>query len=247
MRYLVLSDIHGNHEALEAVLERMPPHDRLLVLGDLVGYGASPEWVVDRVRELRPSAMVRGNHDKVCSGIDCGENFNQNAQASAQWTKSKLGPRDLAYLRDLQQGPTVVDSLVTICHGSPMDEDFYILYELDAFLTFRSFSTPFCFFGHSHVPGFFVLRTATESFEYLIPKDPVSFPVETDGSVRYLVNPGSVGQPRDSDNRAAYCLLDSETGHLTFHRLEYPVEKAMGKIERSGLPPFLAKRLMSGV
>ncbi|HVZ22304.1 MAG TPA: metallophosphoesterase family protein, partial [Vicinamibacterales bacterium] len=131
MRYLVLSDIHANLEALEATLGGAAPHDAVLVLGDLVGYGADPNAVVARVRALQPAACIRGNHDKVAVGIDRVEGFNHLARQAIEWTASALEPGHREWLAALPEGPTVVDGLVEICHGAPFDEDVYIFDDLD--------------------------------------------------------------------------------------------------------------------
>ena len=123
MRYLIISDIHANIEALTAVLEAEPAWDHLLVLGDLVGYGAAPNEVVDRIRELDPIAIIRGNHDKAACGIEDGSNFNQVARLAAVWTHETLRPENRQYLRELPAGPEAIDDHVEICHGSPFDED----------------------------------------------------------------------------------------------------------------------------
>ncbi|MBN2430859.1 MAG: metallophosphoesterase family protein [Acidobacteria bacterium] len=247
MRYLILSDIHGNCEALREVLKNAPPHDEVLFLGDLVGYGASPNEVVALLSELKITGMVRGNHDKVCTGIDPGYHFNTNALASAHWTRDQLTPANLEFLRRLPQGPLRIDDIITISHGSPMDEDYYILYENDAFVSFQNFDTLLCFFGHTHVPGLFVLEKSPPAFYYILPRDDFFFHLELDGRRQYLINPGSIGQPRDYDPRAAFCLLDTDTAILSFYKTKYPVEEATTKIRQARLPEFLAERLFSGV
>ena len=247
MKYLILSDIHGNLEALKAVLKQAPAYDRLVCLGDLVGYGASPNEVIQRVESLHPVGLVRGNHDKVCCGLENGENFNNNAYASAVWTQEHLSDGNRKFLQNLPSGPLKVDSLMTICHGSPMDEDYYILYEHEAMMSFQCFDTHFCFFGHSHVPGVFILEEKPPSFYYFIPRDQFELKLDLGGATRYLVNPGSIGQPRDYDPRASYCILDTERALLSFRKVPYAVESTVQKIRKSGLPGFLGERLVSGV
>lgn len=247
MKYLVVSDIHGNLEALKTVLAREKGYDRLLCLGDLVGYGASPNEVLGTLRRSRLAGVIRGNHDKVCTGIENGDNFNNNAYQSAVWTRDRLTPKHLTYLQKLPQGPRQIDKLITIAHGSPLDEDFYIIYENDAVMSFQFFSTPLCFFGHTHVPGLFVMESEPPVFYYLIPKDYTEVSLDFSGATRYLINPGSVGQPRDYDARASYCVLDTEKRLLTFHKVAYPVEETVRKIGEAGLPAFLGERLLTGV
>ncbi len=159
MRYLILSDIHANCEALSAVLAhvRRKRWDKAIVLGDLVGYGANPNQAVDLVRALKPLVAIRGNHDKVCSGIEDGEMFNRVALQAAMWTRSKLTPSNLRWLQSLPEGPVVVDGAFAVAHGTPIDEDAYIFGEIEALNVFRQTTFPLCFFGHSHFPVVFGL------------------------------------------------------------------------------------------
>ena len=159
MRYLVVSDIHANLEAYDAVMAAAEPLacDRVLILGDLVGYGADPNPTVDRVRRLKRTVIIRGNHDKVCSGIEKGEMFNKVALESARWTERALLPRHRRWLAALPKGPVQVDDILSISHGTPLDEDAYIFGEIEALNMFPFFSTQICFFGHSHFPVIFGL------------------------------------------------------------------------------------------
>jgi predicted phosphodiesterase len=152
MRYLVLSDIHSNREALTAVLRfvRRKRFDRTIVLGDLVGYGADPNPIIDMVRSLKRAVIIRGNHDKVCSGLESGEMFNRIALVSAKWTQKKLVPHHRKWLAGLPRGPVDVDERFSISHGTPLDEDAYIFGEIEALNMFRFLKFPICFFGHSH-------------------------------------------------------------------------------------------------
>ncbi|HXU33310.1 MAG TPA: metallophosphoesterase family protein, partial [Thermoanaerobaculia bacterium] len=159
VRYLILSDMHGNWEAFEAVLRRARRKraDVILVLGDLVGYGAAPNQVVEAVRDLGKIRIVRGNHDKVVAGIDSGGQFNANALQAAMWTNRRLTPANLRYIRELPQGPIEVAEGVSICHGSPLDEDTYVFSDLDAWEIFSRHPVPITFFGHTHIPSVFSL------------------------------------------------------------------------------------------
>jgi predicted phosphodiesterase len=247
VRYLVISDIHGNLQALQTVIETLKPigYDRVLVLGDLVGYGADPNAVIDAVRALDPLAIIRGNHDKVAAGIEDGESFNIVAKSAVQWTHDTLTPENRAFLANLPAGPLAVDDLVEICHGSPFDEDAYIFDELDALRSFESASRPLCLFGHTHVAIAF--RRTADRLE--LPAGPgdthqVRITFESDSS--YLVNAGSVGQPRDGDPRAGAALVDTAVGYVEMYRITYPVEEAQRRIRLAGLPEVLAKRLALG-
>lgn len=245
MRYLILSDIHGNMDAFDAVLEHAAgAWDRVLVLGDLVGYGAEPNAVVDRVRALAPEAVIRGNHDKAASGIDDGSQFNNVARIAAMWTGRQLTHDNLAYVRALPMGPVQVDALTEICHGAPFDEDHYVFDGDDASHALHAAQRPLCLFGHTHLPALFKL--VDDHFEgmALDPDRTVVVPLQR--GARYLINVGSVGQPRDGDPRAGYGILDDETRELRAFRIRYPVERAQEKIMAAGLPASLANRLASG-
>ncbi len=152
MRYLVLSDVHANLEALEACLDDVKSRriEFVLVLGDVVGYGPNPNEVVERVRALEPVAVVRGNHDKVASGLESADGFNIVARAAARWTFEQLTPENRAWIAGLPNGPISVDHLVEICHGSPFDEDAYVFDELDALRALKSADRRLCLFGHTH-------------------------------------------------------------------------------------------------
>src|SRR5262245_38501262 len=152
MRYLILSDIHSNLEALEAVLTASArQYDAVLMLGDVVGYGADPNAVVEKVRSLKPVASIRGNHDKVAAGLDSSEDFNSLARAAALWTQRMLTPSSLEYVRGLPAEPVIVDDNVEICHGSPLDEDFYIVADVDAAQAIAVSKRRLCFFCVTHV------------------------------------------------------------------------------------------------
>jgi diadenosine tetraphosphatase ApaH/serine/threonine PP2A family protein phosphatase len=242
VRYLILSDIHANIDALEAVLTAAPAWDRVLVLGDLVGYGAAPNAVIDRVLGLSPSAVIRGNHDKAACGLDDGSNFNQVARFAAAWTHQQLTSENREYLRELPQGPTQIDEMLEICHGAPFDEDHYIFDGSDAHHAMQTATRPVCLFGHTHLPVIFTLNGTllTADLPEVQPQT-----IAFDPATRYLINPGSVGQPRDGDPRAAFALYDPE-GSLELRRIEYNVSAAQKRISAAGLPQSLANRLAIG-
>jgi diadenosine tetraphosphatase ApaH/serine/threonine PP2A family protein phosphatase len=246
LRYLIISDIHANMDALEAVLSAFPPEtwDRLVVLGDLVGYGASPNAVIDRVRALDPVAIIRGNHDKASCGIDDASNFNQIARVAAQWTCGTLTPDNREYLRNLPAGPLAIDSRVEICHGSPFDEDHYIFDADDAQRALDAGDKQLCLFGHTHLPVIF--RRTGSTYDGFIPEGDAEVDLSLEEGVRYVVNPGSVGQPRDGDPRAAFGLYESDGPTLTLVRVPYAVDAAQRRIIAAGLPTTLANRLAVG-
>ena len=246
MRYLVLTDIHANLEALETCLAdaRRRRYDQTLVLGDLVGYGADPNAVVERVQALEPLAIVRGNHDKVACGLEQAEGFNAVAKSAAKWTLDILKPAHRDWLCALPAGPIEVDDLVEICHGSPFDEDAYIFDELDAVRALKVQTRPLCLFGHTHYPITFEL--SDESFDTVASAASPEMHVQLRDGCKYLMNPGSIGQPRDGDPRAAYAIVDTGERRVELYRLKYPVEEAQMKVIRAGLPEVLAQRLSVG-
>jgi diadenosine tetraphosphatase ApaH/serine/threonine PP2A family protein phosphatase len=249
MRYLVLTDIHANLEALDACLEdaRDRGYEQTLVLGDLVGYGPDPNDVVRRIQDLEPRGLVRGNHDKVACGLEQAEGFNAVARSAAKWTLDVLTAANRTWLAALPQGPTIIDELIEICHGSPVDEDAYIFDELDAVRALKASKRPLCLFGHTHYPVTFEL--SDEAFDTVGPAAAGETALELKAGAKYLVNPGSVGQPRDGDPRAAYAIVDTNGNgapHVELVRLHYDVEETQGKIMAAGLPEVLAQRLAVG-
>lgn len=246
MRYLVLTDVHANLEALDACIAdaRARGFDKTLVLGDLVGYGADPNAVIERIRSLKPAAIVRGNHDKVACGLEQAEGFNSVAKSAARWTLDVLVPAYREWLAALPEGPIDVDELVQICHGSPFDEDAYIFDELDAVRALKIASRPLCLFGHTHYPVTFEL--SADAFDSVGPASAGESVVTLKPASKYLLNPGSVGQPRDGDPRAAYAIVDTAKRCVELMRLPYAVEEAQAKVMRAGLPEVLAQRLAAG-
>jgi diadenosine tetraphosphatase ApaH/serine/threonine PP2A family protein phosphatase len=246
VRYLILSDIHANIDALEAVLAAAPADrwDRVIVLGDLVGYGAEPSAVIDRVLSLNPLATIRGNHDKAACGLEDGSSFNYVARLAAQWTFEALSPEHREYLRTLPKGPMTLDDAIEICHGAPFDEDHYIFDAEDASHALDSATRPICLFGHTHLPV--VFRRNPNVFDGFLPEGTNDTLVPIEGGLNYLINVGSVGQPRDGDPRAAFGIYDSTGPSVVIRRVEYPVQTAQKRILDAGLPASLANRLGIG-
>jgi predicted phosphodiesterase len=246
MRYLVLTDIHANLEALDTCLTdaRARTFDQVLILGDLIGYGADPNAVIDRVRELSPLALVRGNHDKVSSGLESADGFNAVARAAAHWTSTQLTDDHRRWIAQLPHGPVGVDANIEICHGSPVDEDEYIFGLVEARSAFRVLTRPICLFGHTHYPA--VFEYANGIVDGLRVAMGVASELHLRSGVRYLINPGAVGQPRDGDPRTAYAIVDVRAARVELVRLDYPVEIAQEKIRLAGLPEPLADRLSAG-
>jgi predicted phosphodiesterase len=246
MRYLVLTDIHANLEAMEACLADATSRgfDRTLLLGDLVGYCADPNAVIERVQGLAPVGMVRGNHDKVACGLEQPDGFNTIAKRAAHWTHDVLTPANRQWLAALPEGPVLVDDLVEICHGSPFDEDAYIFDELDAVRALKVSTRPLCLFGHTHYPVTFEL--SDETIESIGSSPASEMRVQLREGCRYLINPGSVGQPRDGDPRAAYAIVDTKEQRVEMYRIKYAVDEAQNKVLKAGLPEVLAQRLAVG-
>jgi diadenosine tetraphosphatase ApaH/serine/threonine PP2A family protein phosphatase len=246
MRLLILSDIHANVDAMDAVITAAPraTWDRMVVLGDLVGYGAEPNAVIERVLAMDPLSVIRGNHDKAACGLTDGSDFNHIARTAALWTLDALTPEHRAYLERLPSGPLSIDDTLEICHGAPFDEDHYIFDVPDASRALDAASRPLCLFGHTHVPVVYQRDGKTDLG--LVPADNDQVQLELQPAVRYLVNPGSVGQPRNGDPRAAFAVYDGDLGVLTLRRVEYDVEAAQRRIFAAGLPASLAHRLALG-
>lgn len=250
MRLLVISDIHANLEALEACLDAAPEYDLVYNLGDIVGYGANPNEVTARSRELG-TTFVRGNHDKACSGLSNLDDFNPIAGLAALWTRQTLATDHLEFLRELPQGPLTPMENVQLVHGSPRDEDEYLLMASDAYIQLAQATVPLIFFGHTHVQRCFLLESGSGPGKSLVPayksaKGKQSITLELKPNTKYMVNPGSIGQPRDNDPRAAFALYDTDANSITFHRIPYDIEQAQEKIMAAGLPERLAIRLAEG-
>lgn len=254
MRYLILSDIHGNREALDAVLrDAAGPgggYDRALCCGDLCDYGPDSDYVIDWAR-ANLAAVIRGNHDRVCAGFGNLDEFTALAQAAALWTMEHLSDRSRTYLRELPEGPRVVDGRLVLVHGSPRDEDEYVTSMMEAAEVFADMEgsdeveLPH-FFGHTHVQGGWV-HAEGRIQAIARPHDLFSemcFRLEPGAA--YLINVGAVGQPRDGDPRAAYGLFDTDAGEVALRRVPYDYQATEVKIEAAGLPPKLGLRLAAG-
>ncbi len=239
MRYGIVADIHGNLEALDAVLAACEERDvsAYLSTGDIVGYGANPSECIDRIQGLS-TLVTAGNHDWAAANKLSLDYFNPYAREAIYWTQERLSRDQVQYLRDLNLMEMVDD--VTLVHGTLYDpENFdYLLTAYDAHLSLQLQETRLCLVGHSHVPITFQLDGSVS----------YSFDTEIDISSleKVIVNPGSVGQPRDENPKAAYGIYDSETRVVTIHRVDYDIEKATSKILRAGLPEVLAERLWLG-
>ena len=249
MRALIISDVHSNIEALDAVLEAAPAHDRVWNLGDTVGYAANPNEVIDKIRHL--SAMsIRGNHDRACASQEEMEDFSPVADRAVQWTRQVLSHNHREWLKCLQQGPVSPCGPALSCvHGSPIDEDEYLVSDDDAAIALEVTNARITFFGHTHKQiGFATDGEQLFMVEPLFSSDDDAdeYELPLRGGLRYLLNPGSVGQPRDGDWRAAFAIYDDADSLFTWYRAPYDVLKTQDSIRRAGLPDFLAVRLLQG-
>jgi predicted phosphodiesterase len=238
--YLILSDVHSNREALEAVVrDARGLYDQILCLGDIVGYGADPNFTAEWMC-THSVTSIRGNHDKLCVGLDAPEVYNAAARASAVWTRQALAPANAAYLSNLPRGPLRVGDF-DLVHGSPADEDEYVIHAGDAAMVRDLLDASVTFFGHTHVQGGFLY--ARRAIKRIAPEGGV---LELERDYRYLLNPGSVGQPRDMNPKAAYAIYTPENRTVEFRRAKYDIATAAQKILDAGLPNVLAVRLYEG-
>ncbi len=243
MRCLVLSDIHSNLEALKPCCNDAGPVDQVWCLGDVVGYGPDPNGCVERLRSL-PHLCIAGNHDWATLGkLDLAD-FNPDAREANLWNRKQLTPDNLDYLEARPE--KLVEGQFTLSHGSPRHPIWeYIIYTSTARANFDFFDTQICLVGHTHTPVLFRLDVQDDE-EMCEPLPPsVGEPVEL-GSGRYIINPGSVGQPRDGDPRASYAILDTEELTVEHRRVAYPVEKTQGMMMENDLPLRLVLRLGYG-
>ncbi len=246
MRYLVLSDLHANLEATEAVLASAAGlgSDRTLVLGDLVGYGPDPNAVLDRLLTRADTTIIRGNHDRVAAGLTSDADFNPHARAAIRWTAAQLTPASRAALTALTTGPVAVDADVEICHGAPFDEDHYVASPADAVRAGEAASRRVCLFGHTHVASVFACAPGRARLSG--PAGRAPFALDLGQTDRWLINPGAVGQPRDGDWRAAFAIVDTTTNTCTLHRVEYDAALTRSKMGAAGLPSILISRIGPG-
>jgi predicted phosphodiesterase len=243
MRCLVLSDIHSNLEAFQAVLKDAEPIDEIWCLGDVVGYGPDPNACVELLQTM-PHQAIAGNHDWATVGKLDLRDFNPDARDANLWNRQQLAPDNLAYLEALPE--TLVDGQFTLAHGSPRHPIWeYIIYCSTAVSNASSFETPYCFVGHTHTPTIFYVDQLDDE-NGCEQRDPmIGKPISLE-SQRLIINPGSVGQPRDGDPRASYMILDRNELTIEHRRVEYPVEATQAKMMEHDLPMRLVLRLGYG-
>lgn len=244
---LILSDLHANLHALRVVLRfaKRRAVQRFVLLGDLVGYGAHPNQVLDALRELRPKVMIRGNHDRASIAAAEDLSFSPPARMAASWTRERLSRENLHLLMELPEGPLLVADDYSVAHGSPHDEDAYLLHPRDALAAFDHFKGELCFFGHTHLPGYFELDERRGTLHWSTTEPGIWVTLRP--GCRYLVNPGSVGQPRDRDPRLSFMVHDPKRKRFKLLRMDYDHRGAARAILKAGLHPHLAERLAYGM
>lgn len=247
MRYLIFSDIHANLEAFETCKAlAQGKYDEVLCLGDLVGYGPDPNDVIEGIRGIA-KMIIRGNHDKACCGITDAEDFNTLAKQATLWTRGELTPESLAFLRTLPEGPVMMDGFQMV-HGSPADEDEYIFGPGQALPTLRGLVIQTVLFGHTHYQGGFMItpKGKFQSIRCSSTEEGLIAVLPLEDGARYLINPGSVGQPRDSDWRAAFAIVDDQERQVEYYRTRYEIAATQAKMYYAGLPEPLIRRLELG-
>jgi predicted phosphodiesterase len=241
MRILIISDIHANRTALERVLEDAGEFDAVWCLGDLVGYGPDPNECIEIIRNLPKLVCILGNHDAAALKQIDSDTFNHEARLAIHWTQRKLSESSLLFLSELAE--TKIINQVTLAHGSPRHPVWeYLLDNRTATLNFSYFETPFCFVGHTHLPVIFFLDQESSSAHLTIPEPNTAYKLAS----RMIINPGSVGQPRDRDPRAAYAIFDPETDVWDYHRVVYDIAEVQQRMTDAGLPERHIQRLSAG-
>lgn len=241
MRVLVLSDIHGNLPALEEVLSNAGSFEATWCLGDLVGYGPNPNECIDRIRSLPEMRCVLGNHDAAALGLIDVDTFNTDARKALLWTQNQLTPKSKRFLESLPE--TVVSDAITLTHGSPRHPIWeYLIDERTATQNFEFFQTEYCLVGHTHLPVYFYLAEGKRQANVMLPKNGANLSLKP----RMILNPGSVGQPRDRDPRASYAILDTKDRTWTVRRVEYSIGEVQEQMRLAGLPQRHIDRLEVG-
>lgn len=243
MSILIVSDVHANLVAFEAVLEAAGSVDQIWNLGDIVGYGPKPRECVDKIVSLKPAASLIGNHDWAAIGRLQLDEFNPVARYATYWTTAQLSAEHMKYLESLPN--RVIDNDWMLVHASPRHPIWeYVYTPKVAAENFELFDAPVCFLGHSHVQLFISDAMALGGEAPIQPADGDTLRIDSE---RFIVNPGSVGQPRDNNPDAAFALYDPEARVVTFRRTPYDIEKTQAQMETAGLPRPLITRLALGV
>jgi predicted phosphodiesterase len=247
MRYLILSDIHSNLEAFEVCVQRAKQagYDSVLCCGDIVGYGPNPLEAIDGIRALN-AITIRGNHDRVAAGLDEATQFNPHARHAVYWTRAVLPDSYRDYLAKLPTGPLEISAHAQLVHGALTHEDDYIFTEADADENFLLTDKALTFFGHSHFPVVFSSNGREEARQATSYEFDEFIAVKCEAGKRLLVNPGSVGQPRDGDVRASFAIWDADRARIEFYRVEYDVKRTQERMRAADLSTYLIDRLAHG-
>jgi predicted phosphodiesterase len=240
----IISDIHGNAEALQVVLNELKDVDKIVCLGDIIGYGADPEYCIEKIREL-DIPCIKGNHEGALTGELDLNYFNDYARRAIEWTKKKLKEQDFIYLSRLGKKITIYQDVLGV-HGSPRQPLWeYILDEQTAEEVFISFDFRIYFIGHSHISGYFTFNRKNKAVNYNNALYGAEIKIKQNNS--YIINCGSVGQPRDRNPQASFAIFDTDNFIVNIKRVDYPIYKAQEKINKANLPKFLAERLALGI
>ncbi|MEN8171487.1 MAG: metallophosphoesterase family protein [Chloroflexota bacterium] len=243
MRVLIFSDVHANITALDAVLEDADSVDQIWCLGDLVGYGPDPNECIQRVVSLPNFLCLLGNHDAAAIDQIDTNTFNNEARRSILWTQDTLTSESTDYLSSLPPTLEVGDGQILLAHGSPRHPLWeYILNVQSATKNFKFFESPYCFVGHSHLPAVYHLRDGRDDADLIVPDVDQTFNL----SLRSIINPGSVGQPRDRNPDASYLLLDLEDFSIEYRRCTYDIPAVQQRMKTAGLPKHHIDRLKNG-
>ena len=244
MKIGIVSDVHGNAEAFQVVLNEIKDVDQIYCLGDIVGYGADPEYCIERINSMM-IPTIKGNHEGALTGELDLRYFNVAARKAILWTRKHLQDKYYNYLKNLKKKIVILKDILGV-HGSPRQPLWeYILNEQTAQDIFESFDFKIYFIGHSHIAGYFTFHRKNKLVHYYSASSEVEFKIK--GNNSYIINCGSVGQPRDGNPKASFAIFDTDSFSVRILRKSYPVEKAQEKIIKAGLPRFLSDRLSMGI
>jgi len=243
MRYGIIADIHSNLEAFQQVLKALGPVDTLLCLGDIVGYGPNPSECIELLKQY-PNMTIAGNHDLGCSGKIELYDFNTDAREACEWSQQQLSEEQRNYLQNLPLTRQVNKDIILV-HGSPRSPIWeYVLSKDDAITNFNDYRFRICFIGHTHIP---VLFEEEPSYIYGLVKPQPNGIIRLNRESRYIINAGSIGQPRDGNPTASFAIFDHSKWEIEFYRFSYPFETTQEKMKKEGLSSFLINRLSLGI
>lgn len=244
MRIGIISDIHSNREALETVLAELYSVEQVFCLGDIVGYGADPVFCIEKMKELN-CTCIKGNHEEGLTGELDLQYFSGDAKQSLLWTKKQLDEQELQFLENLPKKFDIDKNILGV-HGSPRQPLWeYILDQQTAEEIFLTFDFKIYFVGHSHIAGYFTFHRENKITQYHEAAEGKEFILDDNHS--YIINCGSVGQPRDGNPQACFVIFDYEKGKVSIKRIDYPIARTQDRINEANLPEFLALRLAIGI